>query len=157
MKLTIGRSAPHFTLPDQEGKEHDLSTCKGQWVLLYFYPRDNTPGCTIEACTIRDSYPAFQKLHAKVFGISADSVQSHTKFATKYELPFTLLSNESKEMLKAYGAWGRKKFMGREYDGIYRMSVLIDPEGKVAKVYDKVKPSEHAEEVLQDLQKFGKQ
>ncbi len=151
MKLTIGDKAPEFNLPDQKGSLHSLKDQKGKWTLLYFYPKDDTPGCTIEACTIRDNYPAFKKLGITVFGMSADPVKKHEKFSEKYDLPFTLLSDEEKETLEAYGVWGKKKFMGREYMGISRESFLIDPKGKIVKIYEKVKPAQHAEETLEDL------
>lgn len=156
MKLNIGDKAPAFTLPDADGNDHKLSDYKGKWVLVYFYPRDNTPGCTKEACAMRDSHPSFKKLKAVVLGVSADSPKSHTKFRDKHDLNFTLLSDEDKGMLKDYGVWGKKKFMGREFMGIQRMSFLIDPKGKIAKVYEKVKPAEHADEVLQDLKELQK-
>ncbi len=152
--LQTGITAPNFTLPDQDGTTHSLSGHKKEWILLYFYPKDDTPGCTKEACAIRDSFPDFSQSEAKVFGVSADSVKSHKKFAEKYRLPFSLLSDESKETIKKYGAWGKKKFMGREYEGILRTSFLIDPEGKIAKVYESVKPEIHAAEVLEDLKKL---
>jgi len=123
--------------------------------LLYFYPKDMTPGCTAEACAIRDSHLTFQSRGFKVLGVSADSEKRHRKFADKYDLPFTLLSDESKDVMKSYGAWGKKKFMGREYDGVFRISFLIDPDGKVSKVYDSVKPSTHAKEVLEDQKKLS--
>ncbi len=151
MSLKIGQLAPDFELLDEEGKTHRLSMYRGKWVLLYFYPKDNTPGCTTEACTLRDHFPAFQKLKAKVFGISVDSVKSHKKFSNKYQLPFTLLSDETKEVVETYGVWGKKKFWGREFFGILRMSFLVDPKGKIVKIYEKVKPALHAEEVLNDL------
>ena len=149
--MKMGDTAPAFTLPDQDGKEHSLSEYKGSWVLVYFYPRDDTPGCTTEACTLRDHFPKFGKLKAQVFGVSADSVASHKKFAQKFKLPFPLLADPEKKMIRAYGAWGEKHFMGKKYLGIYRNSFLIDPKGKIAKVYEKVKPDVHAEEVLKDL------
>ena len=151
MKLKLNQKAPDFKLPDQNGKEHKLSDYVGKWVLLYFYPKDDTPGCTKEACGIRDNFPAFQKMKAAVLGMSADSSVSHTKFADKYKLPFTLLSDEKKEVLGKYGVWAEKKFMGRAYMGILRTSFLIDPAGKIAKIYENVKPEIHAEEVLRDL------
>lgn len=151
-----GDAAPEFSLQDQDGATHALKDLRGQWVLIYFYPKDDTEGCTKEACAIRDDFPAFGTLGAKVLGVSADSVKSHKKFAEKYNLPFTLLSDESKEMVKAYGVWGKKKFMGREYEGINRTSFLIDPDGKVAKVYENVKPEVHASEVLEDLKSLAK-
>lgn len=149
--LEQGTKAPAFTLPDQDGVKHKLSEQKGNWVLLYFYPKDDTPGCTKEACGIRDNWSAFKKMGVTVFGVSADPVAKHKKFVDKYELPFTLLSDEEKTMLEAYGVWGMKKFMGREYMGIHRVSYLIDPKGKIAKVYPKVKAAGHAQEVLTDL------
>ena len=151
MKLSIGAKAPNFTLPDQNGNSHSLSDYQGQWVLLYFYPKDDTPGCTKEACGIRDEFPKFKKMKAVVFGISADSAARHKKFAEKYDLPFALLADESKKVIQQYGVWTKKKFMGMEYMGIARSSFLIDPEGKIAKVYESVKPDVHAEEVLKDL------
>ncbi|MBU8922333.1 MAG: thioredoxin-dependent thiol peroxidase [Bacteroidales bacterium] len=151
MTLSEGSKAPAFNLPDQNGDKHRLSSYKGQWVLVYFYPKDNTSGCTKEACAIRDNFPAFNKLRIKVFGVSKDSVASHARFAGKYDLPFTLLSDEGLDMLKKYGVWQKKKMTGREYMGIVRMSYLIDPKGKVKKAYLKVKPPEHAEQVLEDL------
>lgn len=146
-----GMKAPGFSLPDQEGTVHSLADYKGQWVLLYFYPKDDTPGCTKEACMIRDSWPKFKKLSLNVFGVSVDSVKSHGKFVKKYDLPFILLADEDKAIVKKYGVWGKKKFMGREYLGTNRMSFLIDPTGKIAKVYENVKPEAHADEVLTDL------
>ncbi len=147
----VGSTAPDFSLPDQDGNIHTLSDQKGQWVLIYFYPKDDTPGCTVQACAIRDDYPAFEKLGVQVFGISADSVKSHAKFVKKYELPFTVLSDEDKKVLSLYGVWQEKSFMGRTYMGIVRSSFLIDPKGKVAKVYEKVKAIGHADMVLKDL------
>lgn len=155
MTLKNGSKAPSFNLPDQKGELHALKDYAGSWVLLYFYPKDDTPGCTKEACMIRDNFPSFKKLKITVLGVSADSVKSHAKFAEKYELPFTLLSDEKKEVAEKYGAWGEKKFMGRKYMGMKRVSFLIDPEGKLAKIYDVVRPAEHAEEVLSDLQELS--
>lgn len=152
--LNEGIKAPAFTLPDQEGQEHTLSDYQGSWILLYFYPKDDTPGCTKEACGIRDVWGDYQKAGLHVFGVSADSVAKHKKFVEKYTLPFTLLSDEEKTMLEAYGVWGKKKFMGREYMGIHRVSYLINPEGVIAKVYPKVKPADHAQEVLTDLEEL---
>lgn len=146
--------APDFTLSDQNGTPHRLKDYRGQWVLLYFYPKDDTPGCAKEACAIRDSFFNFKKSKIVVLGVSADSIKSHKKFVEKYGLPFILLADENKEVVKKYGVWGKKKFMGREYDGISRNSFLIDPEGNVEKIYEKVKPEIHAEEVLQDIRVF---
>lgn len=152
MELPIaGVRAPAFTLPDQDGHEHSLAEYAGKWVLLYFYPKDDTPGCTIEACTIRDQFKDFQKIDAVVLGVSTDSVASHKKFVSAYELPFTLLADEHKEVVGEYGVFGEKKFMGRSYMGTSRVSFLIAPDGTIAKVYSKVKPENHAAEVIADL------
>lgn len=149
-----GTEAPDFKLLDQNGKEHSLIDYRGKLVLLYFYPKDDTPGCTKEACAVRDNFREFGKLDAVVLGVSTDSVKSHKKFEEKYKLNFTLLSDENKEVVNKYGVWGKKKFMGREYTGTLRTSFLIDPDGKIAKVYENVKPAEHVEEVLNDLKSF---
>lgn len=150
--LQPGDTAPAFSLPDQDGAIHALKDQQGSWTLLYFYPKDDTPGCTIEACTLRDNFPHFGKMKATVWGVSTDSVAKHKKFSVKYKLPFTLLADEDKAVVTAYGVYGKKKFMGREYMGINRISFLIDPTGKIAKVYNPVKPLKHAEEVLADLE-----
>lgn len=152
--LKEGQKAPAFSLKDQNGDEHKLSDYLGKWVLVYFYPKDNTPGCTKEACAIRDAWSLYEKENAIVLGVSKDSEESHKKFADKHELPFTLLSDPDHKMMEKYGAWGEKKFMGRTFDGINRISYLVDPEGKVAKVYPKVKPPIHAEEVLSDIKQL---
>ncbi len=149
---TVGALAPDFTLLDQDGVAHTLSELRGTYVLIYFYPKDDTPGCTKQACAIRDADPDFSKLNAQVLGVSADSVASHKKFVEKYGLPFTLLADEDKTVVNAYGVWGKKQFMGREYEGILRTSFLVAPDGTIAKVYEKVKPELHAAEVLADIQ-----
>jgi len=151
---TPGTKAFDFSLPDQNGELHSLSQYAGKWVLLYFYPKDDTPGCTKEACAIRDADPDLSSLDAVVLGVSADSVASHKKFADKYQLAFPLLSDEKKEVIDAYGVWGNKKFMGKEYEGILRTSFLIDPSGVIAKVYENVKPEVHAKEVLDDVREL---
>ncbi len=156
MKLSAGDKAPDFSLSDAVGTMHTLAQYEGKWVLLYFYPKDDTPGCTKEACAIRDEFPQFKKLQAIVLGISVDSPKSHGKFAMKYELPFTLLADEGKEVVKSYGVWAKKKFMGREYMGTLRTSFLINPEGVIEKVYEQVKPEVHAAEVLADLKRLKK-
>ena len=148
--------AKNFTLPDQDGKPHTLKDYVGKWVVLYFYPKDDTPGCTVEACQFRDNFPQFKRSQAVVFGVSVDTVKKHAKFVTKYELPFILLADEEKKVVELYGVWAKKKFMGREYMGILRTSFLIAPDGKIAKVYENVKPAEHALEVLRDIGELRK-
>ncbi len=154
MTLTQGDKAPEFTLPDQEGRPHHLSDYKGDWVLLYFYPKDDTPGCTTEACALRDRFEDFGDAGITVLGVSTDSVKSHAKFVQKHALPFTLLADEKKEVVELYGVFGEKKFLGRNYMGTNRTSFLIDPEGDIAKVYDSVKPAMHADEVYADVEKL---
>lgn len=152
-KLKINQKAPEFSLEDQDGKTHALKDYRGKWVLLYFYPKDDTPGCTKEACAIRDNFPQFKSKKLVVLGVSVDSVKSHKKFAEKYHLPFSLLSDEKKEVVKKYGVWGKKTFMGRSYEGTYRTSFLINPEGEIAKMYEQVKPEMHANTILNDYKK----
>ncbi|MBI5621342.1 thioredoxin-dependent thiol peroxidase [Candidatus Falkowbacteria bacterium] len=149
--LHVGDAAPAFSAIDHNGKTHSLSGYAGQWVLLYFYPKDDTPGCTTEACALRDDFTQFKKIKAVVLGVSKDSAASHQKFAAKFDLPFPLLVDEDLTMIKAYGVWGKKKFMGKEFAGVWRISFLINPHGQVAKVYSNVKPAEHAAQVLADL------
>ncbi len=148
--------APMFTLPDFMGTTHSLEDFKGKWVVLYFYPKDNTPGCTKEACGFRDSAPQFAAKNAVILGVSKDSVNSHKKFSDKFSLSFPLLSDESLETIKAYRAWGKKKFMGKEFNGIIRSTVLINPSGEIVKRYEKVDPILHAAEILQDLDALSK-
>ena len=155
MKLEVSDTAPDFTLKDQNGATHTLSSYRGRWVLLYFYAKDDTSGCTKEACGIRDALPDFAKLNAEVIGVSVDDAASHKKFAEKYSLPFTLLADEEKKVVKDYDVWQEKKFMGREYMGTVRTSLLIDPAGNITKIYENVKPEQHAEEVLADLAKYA--
>lgn len=133
--------APNFQALDQTGQVHELQQYRGQWVLLYFYPRDNTPGCTKEACALRDQHPAFKQIKAVILGVSSDSVASHAKFAAKWQLPFTLLADSDKKIINAYRANGL----------VRRVSYLINPDGLIAKTYPRVKPAEHAEVVKQDL------
>ncbi len=149
------QKAPDFTLPDQDGKMHKLSDYKGQWVLLYFYPKDDTPGCTKEACSMRDNLPKFSKTKAKIFGISVDSVASHKKFTDKFKLNFTLLADENKKVVEKYGVWQEKSMYGRKYLGTVRDYFLINPDGKIAKIYRKVKPELHAAEVLTDIKELS--
>lgn len=148
---SVGAPAPAFALPDQNGRIRTLDEARGSWLLLYFYPKDDTPGCTKEACAIRDGFPFFEKLQTLVYGISVDSVKSHKKFSEKYNLPFTLLSDEKKQVVAAYGVWGEKVFMGRRYMGTNRVSFLVAPDGTIAKVYTDVNPATHADQVLTDL------
>lgn len=153
MNLKVGDDAPDFELPDQDGKTHKLSDYLGQTILVYFYPRDFTPGCTAEACQIRDNFPKFSGVNTLVLGISTDTVESHKKFAQKYRLPFTLLSDVKKEVVKNYGVYKPKKLFGKEFFGTARTSFLIDKNGKITKIYEKVKPTTHATNVLIDLEK----
>jgi thioredoxin-dependent peroxiredoxin len=149
--ITTGTKAPEFLLHDQNGDTHSIAQYKGKKILLYFYPKDDTPGCTTEACSFRDNYEELQKAGLVVLGVSKDTVKSHKKFAEKYELLFPLLADEDTSVCQAYGVWKLKKFMGREYMGIDRMSFLIDEEGKVEKVYEEVKPKEHVSEIMKAL------
>ena len=147
--LDEGTLAPDFKLPDENGDFHQLADYRGKTVLLYFYPKDDTPGCTTEACNFRDDYSAYQEAGVVILGVSPDSSKSHTKFKTKYDLPFTLLADEDHQVCEAYEVWGPKKFMGREYEGVHRTSFLIDADGIVKKVFENVKPAEHSAEVLE--------
>ncbi len=151
MNLTIGDLAPDFSLPDAEGNTHSLAALRGRRVVLYFYPRDNTPGCTKEACGFRDAYPDYQNRDVAVFGVSTDDAKSHEKFARKYQLPFPLLCDRDGAVAAAYGSYGLKKFMGKEYTGIHRSTFVIGPDGRIEKIYRKVKPESHAGEILADL------
>lgn len=150
--LQLNTKAPEFSLQDQDGNTHTLAGYRGKKVLLYFYPKDDTPGCTTEACNFRDNYEALTSLGLIVLGISKDSVKSHKKFSEKYTLPFPLLSDEDTAVCQAYGVWGLKKFMGKEYMGISRKSFLIDEQGNIAKIYDEVNPKEHTQEVIKEIQ-----
>ena len=146
----VGSKAPDFKLSDQDGVLHTIKQYKGKQVLLYFYPKDDTPGCTTEACTLRDSFAEFEKLGMVVLGVSKDDQKKHKKFQEKYSLPFSLLADVDGTVCEAYGTWQNKKFIGKEYMGIARVSFLIDENGKIKKVYENVKPAVHAGEVLQD-------
>ena len=151
MSPTEGEKAPDFTLESDEGKQVSLKALRGKPVVLYFYPKDDTSGCTTEACEFRDLFPRFRKGGAVVLGVSPDDVKSHVKFKKKYELPFTLLADTEKEVAQAYGVWKEKSMYGRKYMGVERTTFLIDAEGKVARVFEKVKPAGHAAEVEQAL------
>ncbi|MEZ4210473.1 MAG: thioredoxin-dependent thiol peroxidase [Patescibacteria group bacterium] len=149
--IEVGKKAPAFTAVDQQGKTHNLADYAGKWVLLYFYPKDDTPGCTKEACALQENWDGFKKLNAVVLGVSKDGQESHLKFANKYNLKFPLLVDEDLKLANAYGVWGEKKMMGRTYMGVKRESFLINPDGKIAKHYKTVKPPIHADQVLADL------
>lgn len=151
MALNVGDRAPDFSLPDTDGNLVNLSDFKGKRVVLYFYPRDNTPGCTKEACGFRDAYDQYQVQDFVVFGISADDAKSHAKFVKKYELPFPLLCDEGGKVAAAYESYGLKKFMGKEYLGITRNTFVISPDGTIEKIYLKVKPEFHAAQILADF------
>ena len=151
ISLKPGDKAPAFSAPTNGGEKVKLSDFKGRRVVLFFYPKDDTPGCTKEACAFRDNYAAFKKRDIAVLGISVDPVKSHDKFVRKFDLPFPLISDEDKKIVEAYGVWGEKQFMGRTYDGTHRVTFLIGPDGKIAQIWPKVKPAEHAEEVLEAI------
>lgn len=151
--LKEGSKAPAFTLPNEKGKKVSLKDFEGQKVVLYFYPKDMTSGCTKEACDFRDAHPDFKKIKAVVLGVSPDSIDSHKKFAEKYELPFTLLSDENKKVLEKYGVWKEKSMYGKKYMGVERTTVIIDEKGKIQKIFPKVKVNGHVEEILEELRK----
>ncbi len=151
LKLKEGDLAPEFSAATNGGATVSLSDFKGKNVILYFYPKDDTPGCTKEACAFRDYFAEFRKKGAVVLGVSMDSVKSHDKFVEKFKLPFTLLADEDKKIVEVYGVWGEKSFMGRKYLGTHRVTFLIGPDGRIKKIWPKVKPEEHAEEVLAAL------
>ncbi len=149
-ELKIGSKAPDFKGLDENGKEINLSDYKGSKLVLYFYPKDNTPGCTNQACNLRDNYANFQSKGYEIVGVSADSQKRHQNFIEKYNLPFTLIADEDKEIIRAYQAWGPKKFMGRSYEGILRKTFVIDAEGKIEDIIEKVKTKEHTNQILTD-------
>ena len=151
MPISAGIPAPDFTLPDETGFARKLSDYRGKPVVLYFYPKDDTPGCTTEACSFRDDYQQYQQAGVVILGISPDPPKKHAKFKEKYHLPFTLLADETHEVCERYGVWGLKKYMGREYMGVLRTTFLIDPQGGIARVFEGVKPAEHSAEVLAAL------
>ncbi len=146
--LDVGTKAPKFTTIDQDGNKVSLADFKGRKVVMYFYPKDDTPGCTKEACAFRDGWSDFKKLGVAVLGVSVDDAKSHRKFADKYKLPFTLLADTDKKIVEAYGAWGEKSNYGKKYMGTFRITYVIDETGKIAAAYPKVKPEEHAAEIL---------
>lgn len=150
--IEIGMKAPEFTLQDQDGKEHSLSEYRGKKVILYFYPKDNTPGCTKQACNFGELYPQFQEKGAVVLGVSKDSVASHKKFQEKFQLPFTLLSDPDHKVIEEYGVWQEKKNYGKVSMGVVRTTYLINEEGVIVKAFDKVKAAENPQQMLNELE-----
>ena len=148
LRLKEGDPAPDFSAETDSGAVVSLRELKGKAVVLYFYPKDDTPGCTKEACAFRDAYAEFEQAGAVVLGVSPDSVKSHAKFSGKFNLPFSLLSDPEKKIVQEYGVWGEKSFMGRKYMGTFRVTFLIGPDGKIARIWPDVKPEKHAQEVL---------
>lgn len=151
MPIQSGITAPDFELPDETGTPRRLSDFRGKPVVLYFYPKDDTPGCTTEACNFRDDYSAYEKSDVEILGISPDTVKSHLKFKQKFGLPFPLLADEDHKVSELYDVWALKKFMGREYMGVLRTTFLIDADGQIARVFEIVKPAEHSAELLAEL------
>jgi peroxiredoxin Q/BCP len=151
LKLKEGDKAPDFTATTTDGTRLSLSDFKGKNVVLYFYPRDDTPGCTKESCAFRDEFAKFESKGVVILGVSTDSQKSHAKFAEKHKLPFTLLADEDKQIVQAYGVWGQKSFLGRSYMGTHRVTFLIGSDGRIKKIWPSVKPAQHAKEVLASL------
>jgi peroxiredoxin Q/BCP len=152
LKLQVGDPAPDFTAMANGGTEIRLSELRGKSVILYFYPRDDTPGCTKEACAFREAFPNFQARDAVVLGVSTDSAQSHDRFVKKFRLPFMLVADPEHEIVRAYGVWGQKSFFGHKFQGTYRVTFLIGPDGRIQAVWPAVKPARHAREVLAALE-----
>lgn len=155
MKLQVGMDSPDFTLLDNQEMEHTLSSYKGQNIVLYFYPKDDTPGCTVEACSFRDDYSEYEKVNAVILGVSVDNSKSHQKFIDKFELPFKLLADTEKVVVKMYDVWGLKKNFGREYEGIFRTTFIINKKGKISHIFEKVKPDVHSDQVLLALNQLS--
>ncbi len=151
MELNENNKAPDFSLEDQKGKLHQLSDYQGKDIVLYFYPKDDTSGCTTEACAFRDDYDEYKKAGVEIIGVSPDPQKSHEKFATKYDLPFTLLADTDHAVCEAYGVWGKKQMYGKEYFGVLRTTFLINKEGKILKIFKNVKPNGHSAQVLAAL------
>lgn len=151
MPISAGIPAPEFDLLDDTGRSRKLSDFRGKNVILYFYPADDTPGCTKEACNFRDDYSAYEKAGVVILGVSPDSVESHVKFKQKFQLQFPLLADEGHKVCDLYDVWGPKKFMGKEYEGVLRTTFLIDGEGNIRQVYENVRPAEHSAKLLADL------
>jgi thioredoxin-dependent peroxiredoxin len=154
MPITSGIQAPDFSLPDENNAIRRLSDFRGRPVVLYFYPKDDTPGCTTEACNFRDDYGSYVNADLVILGVSPGSPQSHAKFKGKYSLPFPLLADEGHKVCDKYGVWGPKKFMGRGYEGVMRTTFLIDSNGRIARVFENVRPAEHSAEVLEAAKKL---
>ncbi len=151
--LSEGDKAPGFGVVNQNNEVMSLQSYRGKKVILYFYPKDSTPGCTAESCNLRDSYSELTTLGFEVIGVSADSVASHQKFISKHDLPFDLLSDTDRKVIEAYGVWGPKKFMGKEYEGIHRTTFVIDENGVIERVFNKVKTKEHTQQILETYKK----
>lgn len=151
MKVQAGDRAPEFTLRDQDGKQWSLEQQRGRAVVLYFYPRDDTPGCTSQACDVRDHWAGFKEAGAVVVGISPDGVDSHARFASKYRLPHTLLADPDRQVITAYGAWGTKSMYGKQYEGVIRSSVVIDADGRILAAFDKIQPKQQSAKALKAL------
>lgn len=154
MKIKINGTATDFSLPDENGNFHKLSDFRGKPVVLYFYPKDDTPGCTKEACNFRDDYKAYKNAGLEIIGISPDSIESHAKFKAKYNLPFLLLVDKDHKICQLFDVWGKKKFMGHEFEGVLRTTFLINKVGKIVKIFEGVKPAEHSQEVLTEFLKL---
>lgn len=152
MKLNVGDKAPAIVAMDQNGKMISLDDFRGNKVILYFYPKDDTPGCTAEACNLRDNYDSLLAKGFKIIGVSADSVKSHQKFTGKYNLPFPLIPDTDRKIINDYGVWGRKKFLGKEYDGIYRTTFIISKDGVIMKIFDKVDTKQHTDQILAEIE-----
>jgi peroxiredoxin Q/BCP len=150
-KLKLGNQLPNFSTTDQNGKSINATDLIGKKLVVYFYPKDNTPGCTAQACNIRDNYETLLANEIQILGVSADSLKSHQSFATKYELPFSLILDESKEVINLFGVWGEKKFMGKVYDGIHRTTFLFNEEGKLISLIEKPNTKNHVEEILKEF------
>jgi len=155
MPIQEGMLAPDFCLLDEAEVEHSLSDYRGKNVLLYFYPKDDTPGCTKEACNFRDDFSSYTKAGVIILGVSPDGPKKHNRFKLKYSLPFTLLADTDHKVCELYGVWGKKKMMGREYDGVFRTTFLIDPAGKILKFFKNVKPDQHSAQVLEEIGQFS--
>ena len=152
-EIKEGEKAPQFSGLDQDGNTVSLNDFKGKTLIVYFYPKDNTPGCTMQACNLRDNYKLLLDKGFAVVGVSADTEKKHQGFIEKYDLPFPLIADTEKLMIKQFGCWGRKKFMGREYDGIFRKTFIIDGDGTIVKIFEKVKTKLHTEQILEELEK----